>query len=496
MEWRGDEAVRQPGKRWSFGLASAGVVVVLALATAVTLPRLKSKSWFSGGQSPLEGLDTAVVQRADLSVTLTSGGRIDSSERTKIECELERLDVSVKGQGSSGGGASTILSVIPDGTKVKKGDILCELDSSEYVEMLRQQRMTVTRSLSDHRQAELDLEVARMAVDEFKKGTLVESLKELAGVVALGEASQERMSDRLTWARRMLEKGYIPVSQLSTEEFNERKAALQLEKSRLDHDVFQRFTVPRVLKSLEAAVYKAEVLMNVQIQRLKRNIERQEMLERQVENCTMRAPHDGLVIYFYDHERQVRIEEGTVVRQHQDMFYLPNLKKMQAMALVHESVAKNVKPGMPAVVRVEGLPGQVLKGHVKSIAQLPTTNSFNEVRYFYTEVTLDTLPEGLLPGMTAQVEIATETRLDVLSIPTEALGYEAGREICYVAHDDQVERREIKVGQATRGLFEVVEGLAEGERVVLNPAQFDTELETISPFNPDVESRWNGADAE
>ena len=46
----------------------------------------------------------------------------------------------------SGGGASTLLSIVPDGSDVEKGDVLAVLDSSDYEELLRQQQITVERS--------------------------------------------------------------------------------------------------------------------------------------------------------------------------------------------------------------------------------------------------------------------------------------------------------------------------------------------------------------
>ncbi|MDR3636862.1 MAG: HlyD family secretion protein, partial [Isosphaeraceae bacterium] len=100
----------------------------------------------------------------------TAAGRVESSNNTVIECEVESLEIGIKGQRMVGGGKSTILSVTPDGTSVQKGDVLCVLDSSEYVELVRQQRMTVQRATADHRQAELDLAVAKLAVAEFRDG--------------------------------------------------------------------------------------------------------------------------------------------------------------------------------------------------------------------------------------------------------------------------------------------------------------------------------------
>jgi HlyD family secretion protein len=182
------------------------------------------------------------------------------------------------------------------------------------------------------------------------------------------------------------------------------------------------------------------------------------------------------------------------VHQKQDLFYLPNLGKMIITALLHESIANRVQAGMRAWIRVEGLPGKVLDGHVVAVAQLPTQNYLNDVRYFYTEIACDTIPRGLLPGMTAEVEIATLRRPDVLTIPIEALAVEEGEDYCYVVGDDGIERREIEVGQSTQNLLEVTQGLEEGDQVALNPAAFDTQLETLSPFRGTFESRWGDRD--
>ncbi len=63
-----------------------------------------------------------------------------------------------------------------------------------------------------------------------------------------------------------------------------------------------------------------------------RQIDRLAMLERQVEACTIRAPHDGFVIHANDARRQIVIEEGMPVRQRQPLFYLPDLKDMEIVA--------------------------------------------------------------------------------------------------------------------------------------------------------------------
>src|SRR5262249_15917551 len=64
-------------------------------------------------KSPAERFVTTGVRRADLFPTLTAMGRVESSKRTVITCELEDIAVGVRGQRLEAGGASVLLSVIP-----------------------------------------------------------------------------------------------------------------------------------------------------------------------------------------------------------------------------------------------------------------------------------------------------------------------------------------------------------------------------------------------
>jgi len=197
-----------------------------------------------------------------------------------------------------------------------------------------------------------------------------------------------------------------------------------------------------------------------------------------VELCTIRAPHDGFVIYANDQRREIRIEEGMYVRQKQDLMYLPYLDQMEVVAALHESIMPEIAKGMRARVVVAGMPNRRLEGHMTDIAAIPTFNWRSDVRYFDGKVKLDNPPRGILPGMTAHVEIALNRRDQVLAVPAEAVTTEDGREICYVAHDDGLERREVKLGEGTKDFLENSEGLRQGERVVLKPVLAEVEQDT------------------
>jgi HlyD family secretion protein len=414
-------------------------------------------------------IPTTTVRRADLTASLVAGGRVESSQNTEIECQIDRMSIGGGGNEFTNGGSSTILSLLPEGTTVKKGDVLCTLDSSAYEELLRQQKIALEKAQAEYRQAELTLEVAHLAVGEYEDGLLKQTLQDYRGQIALAKSDLQRGADRVEWAKRMLDKGYLSAGQLFNEEFKLASAKLKNAQLLTGLEVYERFSVPGTLRQLKSQVYSAESALAYQAKRVQLTQERLDKIQQQIEYCTIRAPHDGFLVYGDDDSRMVRIEPGMAVRRRQDLFMLPDLSRMEVLTLLHESVADEVRVGMVARVRVEGLPGRVLEGHVESIAQLPMQDRWTDIRYFMGHVRLDAIPKGLLPGMSAEVEIRTALRQDVLTIPPDALAVERGRDVCYVRNPDGLERREVKLGKSTRDLLEVVAGLEEGEEVVNDP---------------------------
>jgi len=467
-------------RRWRLGLAGIGMLGAIA-CLAFVIPQASSLLK-PDRKSSLEKLSTAKVNRSSLWSTVTSGGVVGSSNQTNIDCKLQRLSAGVRGMRLMTNGASTILTVIPAGSLVKKDQVICELDSAAYEELVRQQLMTVERARADHLQAKLNYEVAQMGVEQYKKGILEQTQQSLNGKIALARADLKRTSDRLAWSRRMLGKGYASLGQVTNDELTLSRQTFGLQQALLSAKIFQKYEVPSTLRRLNHQVETSKRNFDQQTLRLARHEGNLTTYEDQVECCTIRAPHDGFLIYANDSRRDVIIEPGMEVRQNQTLFYLPDLAQMEVKALLHESIVQQVRNGMRTKVKVEGLPQDTFEGHVVSVAALPTRNFFSEVTYYVGQVKLDNIPDGLLPGMTAEVEIASVHRPDALTIPSQAVVIENGHEVCYVANGEDLDRREVKLGYSSNDRLEILEGLDEGEQVVLEPSQIDPRiLEEIGP---------------
>jgi HlyD family secretion protein len=454
--------------------------VVCATLTALAAAVFGWLHWHNRGFAA-ERYVTAGVRRVDLFPTCVASGQVESGKRTIVECQLENIAVGVRGQRLAAGGASVLLSVIPEGTVVKRGDVLAVLDSSDYEELLRLQTITLERALADKLQADLDVQIARLAVREFEDGLAQTTIEDLEGKIFLARSELERAADRLNWSRRMNQKGYVPAAMVTSDAFKKEQMALALVQQESALALFKKFTAPKTMKELEGAVKGAESVLDYQELRVGRHRGRLATLEKQVENCKVRAPHDGFVIYANDARRELFIEPGLPVYQRQHLFYLPDLNDMEVVAMLHESIVDEVNPGMRATVRVEGMRNRELEAHVTSIAPMSMFNPRTDVQYYEGIVKLDHVPQGLRPGMTAQVEIALPRLEHVLTVPPEAVRFENGHDVCFVIHEEGLERRDVKLGQVTTSMAQVTEGLEEGEQVVLNPPKdaFDADAAPV-----------------
>ncbi len=475
--------MRQLRRRYGFVLA--GLVLVLAAGFGLTALRFSSParqalaSWRDRGHN----LPLVAARRANVQVMLTAGGTIDSANRTLIECELEAITFSSNTGGSmSTRGASRILSLIPEGSDVQKGDLLCELDASDYQELVRQQTLKVEEAKADQRGAELRMQTSMAALSEFREGLKGQGEQTLRSSVALAESNVQSAMERQAFTQKMFQFGYAASAKLTADRLATLRAEEALREARLALQTYDRYEVPKRDLALQAAVDTARADLSYQSLRLSRHLDRLKVYQKQVDLCTIRAPHDGFVIYATEDDSNVKIEPGTTVRTKQDLFYLPDMDHMRVHALIHESQVDEVAVGMKTRVVVEGMAEHELTGRIVWIDQLPFRNrdwkASPDVKYFLVKVDLDESPMGLRPGMTANVEVAAGRREAALVVPIEAIAHEDGEDVVYVymAGRDRIERRIVATTPATVDLVCIDSGLNEGDEVVLDPERHHDHL--------------------
>ncbi len=464
-------------KHWT-RRAWAGLLAALAVGSAWSLRPGASRGWT---RLEADSFRTATVERSDLTVWITAGGQVASARDTVVACELENLQFSSRGQSLFAGGSTTILSLLPEGSTVRADEVLCRLDSTEYEELVRQQQLKVQTSTTDRDRAGLDLDAAKAGLVELRDGLRVQKIEEYQGKIAAFQAELDRARDRLAWSERMLDRKYVTAASVAADRQNLVRCQLNVKEFRSALKSYMAYEADTAIRKMEFRIQGLESQKKYQDQRLDRQQFQLRHFQKQVDRCTVKAPHAGFLIYAAAPDGRAVVEEGAWVRQKQPLFRLPDLSKLEVRAVLHESVVDRIRRGMRARVKIESQQGREYPGAVIAVDQLPRTarhwTESEEIKNYEGRVVLDGSPEGLLPGMSAEVEIEAGRHPGALLIPSEALAVEDGQEFCYVADADggeEMERRAVDVDRATEDRLEVKSGLAEGERVVLNPPEADT----------------------
>jgi HlyD family secretion protein len=418
---------------------------------------------------------TYPVRKSSLEVTVSEKGNLESAENKDVHNQVE--------------GATTIIFILPEGTPVKKGDKVVELDAATLRDNLKNQQITTKQAEASYAQAKLTREVAEVAVKEYEEGTYKQQFETVMGDIALAEAELSRADDRLKWTTQMVEKKYVSSAQQVSDELALKKAKFTLEQHNTSKKVLELYTREKTTKELKAEVEKARSDELAKKATFELEEDKEKKLERQIKNCILLAPGDGLVVYANDPGRmgqsqQVQIEEGASVRERQKIFSLPDITQMRVNTKVHESMVDKIGKGLRAKIRVDAFAAQELTGQVQSIAPLADQNAMfgSDIKVYTTLVGIENGPVGLRPGMSANVEILIARKDDVLSVPAQALLEIKGKTYVWVKDGEGFAQREVTLGLSNDKLVEIATGLKQGDQIAMTPSLLMTDEEKREAF--------------
>jgi HlyD family secretion protein len=374
--------------------------------------------------------------------------------------------------------------------------VICTLDSASLRDQLVNQRITTKSAEANYLNAKLTREVAQIAVREYVEGVYVQDLATVEGEIKLAESDLMRAEDRLEWARRMFDKGYVSMATKISEELNFKKAQFTLEQAQSKKNVLVKYTREKTIKELDSEVKKAnsDELAKQATWELEKG--KESKLEVQIQNCTLVAPIDGLVVYANDPSRmfgsnQSQIEEGATVRERQKVISIPDISRMQVNAKVHEAQIYMIQPQLKAQIRIDAFADAQLTGTVTDVAPLPDPGNIfsSDIKVYTTRIRIDDPREGLKPGMTAQVKILVNRLENVLSVPVQAVLQYNGKDHVTKKLGDRYDRVEVTLGVSNDKFVQVTKGLADGDVVVLNPISLMSEDEKREAFRSAKETK-------
>jgi HlyD family secretion protein len=381
-------------------------------------------------------------------------------------------------------------------------DLLVRLDSSALEDKLIQQQITCNSSDASVTQARNNYETAQIAKEEYVEGTFKQSVLTKESKIFVAQEELRKAEDTLAFNREQLAMGYVTELQVQADEFRVEKAKKDLLEAQTDLKVLAEYTQKKMLGELESDIKIAKARLDSEEHTHKMNLEKLADVQEQIDKCTIRAPQAGQVVYANITDRrggqEVIIEEGTKLRERQEIIRLPDSKNMQVKANINEARVSMVKVGMPAIIELDAFPDLKLHGEVEKLSEYPLPSSWfsGNVKEYETVVRINDFPKDLQmrPGMTAKVSIRVNRLDDVLTVPVQAVFEHGGKHYCVLRDGDGLEARQVTIGATNDKAVVIQEGLEQGMQVVLGAALFRDEID-LPELRPEGQETIELADA-
>ena len=473
------------GRRWIVWPAAA-IVAVASIGIFWGAGKVSSAT----SNAPVEDGKFYTVTSIDLDVKVRKDGELQAVNNTDVLCQVE--------------GRSTIVYLVKEGEAVKKGDLLVELDSSTLRQSLEAAGLEVKQADADlktaremlaiqvnQNQADLEaaqvaLDLAKLALEQYEKGTYPQDLADAQTLVRMTEITVRNKEEDLEQTRALFARGFVTAGDVKQAELSVTTVHNDLRKAQTALTVLTTFKHQTEMATNRSAVSQAEQKlarvkrMNASLlSKVQADVETKQQavatktknlhkLEQQLEYCKIYAPADGMVVYGRDDD-EFRMIEGAQVRERQRLIRLPDTSQMKAVVKINESQVPRLRAGQRALVRVVGTPDPIA-ATITKISPMADGGSrwWNpDLREYPVELVLDQAPPDARPGLSAQVEIFIEQIRDTLAVPLASIYSQGKDSYVFARRGEDVLPVKVDIGGASETHARVSTGVKRGEDVLI-----------------------------
>jgi len=269
------------GRRTSKKFRSLIWIIVIIIIAGFGLLRL---TIFKDDDASAINTPSFTVKEGPLRISVSVAGTIQAREKIILKNEVE--------------GRTSIISLLDEGTKVKKGDLLIELDSSDLLDQKIDQQIRMQNSeaayvsarenlavvknqaQSDVDRAQLTYDFARQDLEKYLQGEFPNQLKEAESRITLTEEEVVRARESFEWSKKLYSEKYISQTELQADDLSVKKKRLDLELAQNDLDLLKNFTYKRQLAQLESDVIQAEMALERTTRKASANVVQSEAILR------------------------------------------------------------------------------------------------------------------------------------------------------------------------------------------------------------------------
>lgn len=328
-------------------------------------------------------------------------------------------------------GRPKIARLIEEGSVVKAGDFVIEIDKSGIVKFLKQK--------------ENELEIAKA---DLKKLIVnhENQIRQVNSQLAISEASynlEQIQAQKIRFESESKQK----VSNLKLE-----KAEISLEK------IKQQIQSTRIIQSNELKIEKLKIFkLENEIGNAKRALIR----------ATVTAPSNGLIEYKKNRRTNQKVRVGDELWRGAPLVGIPDLSRMKVLTKINELDIKKIHLNQKVTVRLDAFPEIPFEGEIIEVAKLCQNKEDNPlIKLFDIEILLKKSDPILKPGMTVRCEIFTSQLNNVLFVNNECIFKEDSKYFVFLKNKSDTEKREVQIGSRNNKFTVIYGDLKAGQQVL------------------------------
>jgi len=377
-------------------------------------------------ESQVQTLRTT-VERGEFNVYVTAEGELMAKRSKKIMGPASMRTAQIY--------ETTIQDMVAEGTVVKEGDYVAQLDRTEIQTKINDINVEIDKILNQLEQAKIDTNI------------------EMRG-----------LRDELVNLNFAMEENKLQV------ELNKYEPQAIIRQKNIELEKSQReYTQQEAKISLTKEKNKAKIQEIMATLRQEQN--KFDRLQKLSDEFNIKAPAEGMVIYARSWEGKVT--PGSRLRAWDPVVAeLPDLTEMISKTYINEVDISKVKPGMEVVITVDAFPDRSYEGIVQKVANIGEQLRNTDSKVFEVITSVEQTDSILRPAMTTRIEVLTESYEDVLFVPLEALQTDS-LPFVYKKLQNGIVRQEVMTAASNDMHALIALGLDEGDEVYLSKPEDD-----------------------
>lgn len=409
-------------KRW--------LPILIAVLVVVAAAWYKWPSAASAAEASL----MAPVKFGNFKVVVTTTGELRARKFVQVTGPAAAQSVQVY--------QTKIASIVAEGSLVKEGDVIAELDKAPAATRLTTVTLDLQKAQAEFTTAQLDsaLNLAQSREDVRTAEYVLEEKKLL----------KEQAKYEAPTIKRQAEIDYEKADR-----------ALAQSKRNLD------------TKTKQAVAKMSSV--GADLGRQQNNLKN---IQEVLGSFTVKAPAPGMVIYVREWNGKKKGVGSQWSAWDNTVATLPDLTQMESQTYINEVDVRKIAVGQKVQIALDADPTKKLQGTVTQIANVGEQKPNQDSKVFEVKIEVTRADTTLRPGMTTSNEIETASIPNVLSIPLEAVVNEAGYQYVYKKDGSRVVKQMIETGTSNDNEIIVRRGVTKDDHVLLTPPTDKTGIKT------------------